>query len=158
MRVYVETTVWSFAVATDSPDLTAQTVEFFAACEKGRFQAVIGPTVLDEIDRADETTRELLRSLIGRVSPSQVPTSDAGRHLASEFLRMGAVPPSKPDDASHVADAVLAGGDVLVSWNFKHIANKRREEKFNAIALLSGYRDRLMITTPSEVLYGDDAA
>jgi len=35
MRVYVETTVWWFAVADDSPDLTAQTLEFLAACEAG---------------------------------------------------------------------------------------------------------------------------
>lgn len=96
--------------------------------------------------------------LIADIDPVQLSTSPDADRLAAEFVRLGAVPPSKPDDASHVAYALLAQADVLITWNFKHIANVRRAEKFNAIAALSGIRKRLIIATPTEVLYGDDPA
>jgi predicted nucleic acid-binding protein len=156
--VYVETTVWSFAFADDSPDYTSDTLQFFDACRAGRFDTIIGPTVLDEIVRSEPATRECLVGLIREISPRRVSTATEADTLASSFVRLGAVPPSKPDDASHVAYAFLAGADILVSWNFKHIANVRRAEKFNAIASLIGFRKPLIITTPSEMLYGDDQA
>lgn len=155
--VYVETTVWSFALATDSPDLTEATHAFFDACRAGQFSTVIGPPVLREIERADEGKREELLELIRGTDPRVLERSSSAEQLASEFLRVGAVPPSKPDDAAHVAYAFAVGADVLVSWNFKHIASLRRAEKFNAAALLSGFAKRLIITTPPEALYGDDS-
>lgn len=153
--VYVETSVWSFAIANDVPELTAATHLFFDACRAGRLQAVIGPPVIDEINRADPPVRAQLSSLIEGITPLRIPASPTAARLAAEFLRLGAVPPSKPDDAAHVAYAFAAEVDVLASWNFKHIANVRRAEKFNAIALLNHYRKRLSITSPNEVLYDE---
>lgn len=48
--------------------------------------------------------------------------------------------------------------DVLVSWNFRHIANVRRAERFNAVAVLQGYHHVLRIVSPGEVLYAEDDA
>jgi hypothetical protein len=45
--------------------------------------------------------------------------------------------------------------DVLVSWNFRHIASVRRAERFNAVAVMSGYYRPLKIVSPAEVLYDD---
>ncbi|MBL8887855.1 MAG: PIN domain-containing protein [Phycisphaerales bacterium] len=153
MRVYVETTVWSFAFAEDSPDYAASTRQFFDACRSGRFSTMIGPTVLDELGRADEPIRTRLVDLVKEIAPQRLLASSEAIALSTEFLKHGAVPPSKPDDASHVAYAVVAEADVLVSWNFKHIVNLRRSDKFNAIALFNGYRKGLRIVTPSEVAY-----
>lgn len=154
--VYVETTVWSFALATDSPDLTSLTLEFFEECRRGRFQPLIGPTVIEEISKADDIKRRALLELVRNIAPliaSPVPETVS---LATAFVRGGAVPPSKPDDAAHVAQAFVAGAELLVSWNFKHIASLSRSAKFNAIALLSGFSQGLIITTPAEVLHDDE--
>lgn len=156
MRVYVETTVWSFAFADDTPEMTAHTHLFFDRCRTGAIAAVIAPLVITELRRADEPVRSGLLGLIGEIAPVVIPDSAESDALALEFLRLGAVPPSKPDDAAHVAAAFAAGLDVLVSWNYKHIANVRRSQKFNAVAALRGYRRPLIITIPSEVLYGEE--
>jgi predicted nucleic acid-binding protein len=158
LRVNVETTVWSFVFAEDSPDYTSDTLRFFDACRAGRFETLIGPAVIDEIARAPLGLRENLAGLLKEIRPTIATMSVEAEALGDAFLRLGAVPPSKPDDASHVAYAFVAQADVLVSWNFKHIANIRRAEKFNAIASLRGFRKPLTITTPSEVLYGEDQA
>jgi hypothetical protein len=78
--------------------------------------------------------------------------------LSNAFVPERAVPPSKPQDARHVAIAVVHGLDVLVSWNFRHIVNLRREERFNAIALLEGYHRGLRIASPKELIYYDEVS
>jgi hypothetical protein len=45
--------------------------------------------------------------------------------------------------------------DVLVSWNFRHLANVKKEQRVAAVNLLLGYAHPLRITTPLEVM-GDD--
>jgi hypothetical protein len=47
------------------------------------------------------------------------------------------------------------GLDVLVSWNFRHISNVRRADRFNALAVLDGFLKPLRIVSPAEVLYDD---
>lgn len=49
------------------------------------------------------------------------------------------VPSAFIDDARHVAECSIARLDYLVSWNFKHLANVRRESGFNAVNILQGY-------------------
>jgi predicted nucleic acid-binding protein len=148
--IYIETSVWSFAFAEDAPDYTAETLRFFDRCRGGAFRPYISGVVLREIARAGEPTRRKLVELIEEMRPLQVPPSLAADELAKQFLTLGAVPPSKPEDAAHVAAAFVSGCDVLVSWNFKHIVNIRKAEKFNAIAMLCGFTKGLAIATPLE--------
>lgn len=61
-------------------------------------------------------------------------------------------------ESAHVAAGFVGGCNVLVSWNFRHIANVRRAERFNAIAEELGYPSALSIVSPGEVLYGTDQA
>jgi hypothetical protein len=59
------------------------------------------------------------------------------------------------DDARHVALAVTHGIGLIVSWNFRHLANYQRESGFNRINLLYGYSS-VRIISPPELVYGDD--
>jgi predicted nucleic acid-binding protein len=155
-RIYIETTVWSFAFATDSPDYSAATLAFFDRCRRRSFVTVISGAVIREIARAAQPVRDQLADLVREISPEIVPAQTAIDDLQSNFLRLGVVPPGKPDDAAHVDAAFAAGCDILVSWNFKHITNVRRAERFNAAAAMFGYSKPLRIVTPSEVLYADE--
>ena len=76
------------------------------------------------------------------------------RSLAQRFLELRAVPPSKIEDAQHVAVAVVNEPDVLVSWNYRHLVNVRRREAFEHISAIAGYYKPLHIATPLEV--GDE--
>ena len=71
----------------------------------------------------------------------------AGRfiHRAPGYSR------SKRDDAFHVAYATVFGLDILLSWNFKHLANVRREMLIAAINQQEGYRHPLRLLSPLEV-------
>ena len=62
--------------------------------------------------------------------------------LSQKYLDAGVLTQKSADDALHVALATVAGADVIVSWNFKHIVNFSR---------IHGYRT-LEIHSPTEML------
>jgi hypothetical protein len=53
-------------------------------------------------------------------------------------------------DARHVAIATVGQVDVLVSWNYRHLVNRRRREAFNGVNAIMGYRP-IDIVSPPEV-------
>jgi predicted nucleic acid-binding protein len=72
--------------------------------------------------------------------------------LAQAYLAAGVVSPRYADDARHVAIATTHGVGVLVTWNFRHLANYRREAGFNRINLENGY-PAIRIISPLEIVY-----
>lgn len=156
IQVYVETSVWSFALAEDVPESRADTEAFFDLCRNRLFEPCISSVVLAEIQFAQPPLRTRLEELVREIKPVVLPWLSEADDLSDAFVRERAVPPSKPEDARHVAIAVVHGLDVLVSWNFRHIVNLRREERFNAIALLAGYHHQLRIVSPKELIYYDE--
>ena len=50
----------------------------------------------------------------------------------------------------------MAGADLILSWNFKHIVNYARIRKFNAVNLMKGYKT-LDIRSPGKMGYGDES-
>jgi hypothetical protein len=46
--------------------------------------------------------------------------------LAEKYITAGAFTETMFNDAVHVAAATLTRQDVLVSWNFRHLVNRRR--------------------------------
>ncbi len=157
-HVYIETSVWSFAFAEDVPDYRADTLTFFELCKKRIFEPYVSNAVLREIQFADMQLRKRLEELIRSVKPVLLPSLPEEDSLSQSFIRERVVPPSKPEDARHVAIAIVHGRDVLVSWNFRHIVNIRREEGFNAVALLEGYHHPLRIISPKDLIYCDESS
>lgn len=62
------------------------------------------------------------------------------------------------NDILHSAVPTIAGVDVLVSWNFRHIVRLDKIRLFNAVNVEQGYK-ALTIYSPQEVtIYGRDAS
>ena len=72
LSVYIETSVWSFAFADDSPDYTRDTLAFFDVCRAGRFEPLVSTVVLKEIARADDPVRTRLWLLVREMRPRVV--------------------------------------------------------------------------------------
>lgn len=77
--------------------------------------------------------------------------SESAVLLAEELVAKGPLPEKAAIDASHVAVAVNAGIDYLLTWNFKHLANAAMRTKIESICRLRGYRP-CTICTPDELL------
>ena len=80
--------------------------------------------------------------------------TNRAEELAIAYVDSGIVTSKYVDDARHVAIATTHGIGVLVSWNFRHLANYRRESGFNQVNLENGY-PAVRIISPLELVYGD---
>ena len=156
LRIYLDTSVINFLFADDSPDFRKATEDFFMNNAK-HHELAISSVVLAEIEAdPDETHRNLLKGVIKRYAISRLPDDhlDSIEILANAYLDKGAIPPSKYEDGLHVAYATVHSMDILFSWNFKHLANVRKEERFLAINMEMGYSHPMRIVSPMEAIYG----
>jgi hypothetical protein len=63
--------------------------------------------------------------------------------FAGKVLEAGVVLKAKTQDALHIAVAVRSGADVLLGWDFKHLANINKERLVRALCLMEGYSDKI---------------
>jgi len=151
LSIYVETSVWSHAFADDAPQSRDATLEFLATARQTKYHLFVSDIVLAEISRASDELAVRLRQLLQEFQPVLLEFDDDMDRLAESFLQHGAVPPSKLEDAQHVAAATISELDVLVSWNYRHLVNVRRRETFHQVSVMNGYYKPLYIVTPPEV-------
>jgi hypothetical protein len=134
-------------------EFMADTRELWRLRDEGRFRFVSSVIVDQEIARAPERIRALMRTTF--TPPDLLPMTVAVLELASHYLAQKVVPADFTDDAKHVAVCTVARLDYLVSWNFRHLANRHRESGFNAVNVLQGHPP-VRIVTPTFLIHGDD--
>lgn len=156
LSVYLDTSVINFLFANDAPEKKTTTVEFFERCvkkETARF--CISPVVVDEIQRTPDSERRAdLLAVLTRY-PLHMLVVEGRQEIKSlsvALIEKGVIPAKKPEDALHLAVAVVHGMDVLASWNYKHLANINKERRVADVCLEMGYARILRMTTPLEVM------
>jgi predicted nucleic acid-binding protein len=76
-------------------------------------------------------------------------------NLAAEYQKRKILTPKYFDDGLHIALAIIAEVDILVSWNFRHIVHFDKIRMFNSIHLEFGYKS-IEIYSPREVSTYED--
>jgi hypothetical protein len=66
------------------------------------------------------------------------PVNDEAKQLAERYLTAAVFTAAMHNDALHAAAAAVARADVLLSWNFKHLVNRRRLA-VNSVNINSGF-------------------
>jgi predicted nucleic acid-binding protein len=133
------------------PEFMADTVSLWRLKEAGLFRFISSQLVIDEIASAPERVRDLMRRSFAPKDVLEV--SVEMQDLAAAYLAQKVVPVRFADDAQHVAVCSVARIDYLVSWNFKHLVNARRESGFNAVNLLHGFPS-VHIVAPTFLIHG----
>ena len=131
----------------------ADTRELWRLRDAGHFRFVSSVIVAGEVAGAPEEVRELMRTSF--TPEDMLGRTDEAEELAQAYLAQKVVPPKYADDARHVAVCTVARLDYLVSWNFKHLTNMRRESGFNAVNVLQGY-PRVHIVAPTFLIHGQE--
>lgn len=151
-RVYVETSVWGMTLPNQPRALREPTKQFLRLCLSGMFVPHISTVVIQEITLADPAAATRMVQEINKLAPVALEPSEESEELAEAYLREGVIPAKKRDDARHVAIATVAGLEIVVSWNHRHLANERKRTLFNVVNRLAGYEHVLLIHTPFEVM------
>lgn len=130
------------------------TQRLWKLAEEGQFRFVASIVTQEEVVLAPPRVIELFARTFP--DPSKLLDLDErADELARAYVEAGIVTEKYADDARHVAAATTHGIGVIVSWNFKHLANYRREEGFNRINRENGYAE-VRIISPPELVYADD--
>ncbi len=145
MRIYLDTSVVSARVDDRLPERRRATVDFWSRLAE--YEVAISELTLAEIRATADTV--LRREMEELVRPFEVlPVEDESRRLAQEYVRRGVFSPATIEDALHVAVAVASRRDILVSWNFRHLVNRRRRALINEVNILAGYPTIEIIAPP----------
>lgn len=130
------------------------TLELFRRAELGLFHLVASVVTSNEVLGAPPMVQGHFASVF--TDPAQIlELTDEAESLAQAYLVAGIVTPKYVDDARHIAIATSNGLPLVVSWNFRHLANLKREAGFNSVNLLQGY-PQLRIITPLQLLNETD--
>jgi predicted nucleic acid-binding protein len=150
LRVYGDT---SAIGGCFDPEFADGSRALFERFRSGDCVLVISDVTLAELQNAPEAVRNVVSDL----RPGNVETvlfTDEAEQLAKAYLAAAVLPARMWADAQHIAIATLAGVDVLVSWNFKHVVNLRRIHGYNEVNHELGYPP-VEIRTPREVVNDD---
>ena len=118
--------------------------------EIGDYQVFVSEITIAEIDRTPEPVLQMrMKEVIFPFSVLAL-TEDV-EHLATEYIRHMAVPEDYPEDAYHIAIAVVNDLDFLLSWNFRHIVRRKTKDVVKMINTVNRFRE-IEIITPAELL------
>jgi hypothetical protein len=130
------------------------TQEMFRLADLGLYHLVASVVTATEVMGAPTNVQGHFANIFA--DPAQLhELSDEAETLAQSYIAAGVVTPKYLDDARHIAIASIHALPIVVSWNFKHLANIKREAGFNAVNLLQGY-PQIRILTPLQLLNEPD--
>jgi predicted nucleic acid-binding protein len=156
--VYVESSTISYLVARPTRDLLrnawqAATARWWAN-GLARVRPCISPFVIDEISAGDPVAAsERLAAIKGF---SVLAATDDVVDLAEYLLLGGGLPAKARYDALHIACAAVHGVNIVVTWNFRHIANPVQLPIMRGLCSARGYRLPELVS-PIELLEVNDA-
>jgi len=112
--------------------------------------------VIEEIQQANEKKRELLEGQLAKYKPTVLELNEEISRLKKLYVGRNIIPQKKDDDALHIAFSTFYEMDILLSWNYKHLANIFKKKKIQIVNLEEGYDKPLELITPMEVINEDD--
>ena len=150
--LYIETSVFGFYYDEEPRNaLRREAVRtLFSQIDLGVLHAAVSLLTVEELAGAREPTRANLLSLVERLEKLIV-DSDEVDNLAEYYIAEKIVPRVAAADARYAALAAVAGAEVLVTLNLKHLANELTERRLNAVNTREGY-PQVRIKTPEEVV------
>jgi hypothetical protein len=161
--IYLETTMFNFYFAEKRHQYFGKTVQycqetkqFFDAVKEGKFDAYTSEYVIKEIKlEEDEEHRFEMLKLIDDYNVIILSNSKKIEYLANLYIEASAIPKTFPEDALHIASAVINDLDFIVSLNFQHIVKDKAKKITNQINIIEGYRE-VGILEPKEAVNYED--
>lgn len=152
LRIYLDTSVIRGCFDQEFEQWSNRLMSKFIA---GEYVPVVSEIVNVELERAPSVVKEKYASLVMNSEIEMLSVDETAVQLAAEYIERGIVSANYLDDARHIALATVAGVDVLVSWNFKHIVRFDKIRMFNEVNRKMGYPE-IYIYSPMEVAGDED--
>ena len=154
-KVYLDTSVVSYLYQVDAPEKMQNTLDLWELFKNKVYEVYISDIVIREISGCNEEKLKILLDYLDQIDYNIIETDEDTVELAGKFIDFGILKQKSFDDCQHIAAAILAGCDIITSWNFKHIVNVKTVRGVKVITTLEGYKD-LLIYPPSVLIECED--
>ncbi|MCL1932171.1 MAG: hypothetical protein FWF55_10190 [Treponema sp.] len=160
LKIYLDTSIINFLYISDSPEYKRATELFFDdVVAKNKIDTYISNIVIDEINKTEDrnhkntllTTFEKYTSI--KTLTAENETINEIAFLGDNYIKNGIIPPKKTADSLHIAYSTVFQMDVLLSWNFQHLANVNKEQKIITLNRTLGYYYPFRMANPLEVYF-----
>lgn len=141
--LYLETSVIGAYLDNGEPFRRDLTIRWWEH-EMFEYRAVVSPLVTRELERVQEPHRTGYLNLIRDLE--QVDLSEEATILAEGYIARGIFHRKYIADALHVAIASFHKIDYLVTWNFGHLANVRRQARIRLFNTAAGFFVPMIVT------------
>ena len=161
LKVYLDTSIINFLYVDDSPDYRKATENFFEnIVSKNKVETYISNVVIDEINQTEDENKKntLLETLEKYINIKILVADDDDvineiAFLGENYIKNNIIPQKKVADSLHVAYTTIFQMDILLSWNFQHLANINKEQKILALNKTLGYNYPFRMANPLEVYF-----
>ena len=141
--LYLETSVIGAYLDNGEPFRRDLTIRWWEH-EMPEYRSVVSPLVQRELERVPEPHRTGYLKLIKPLE--QVELTDEAAILAEGYIARGIFHRKFIADAVHVALASFHKIDYLVTWNFGHLANVRRQARVRLFNTAAGFFVPMIVT------------
>lgn len=142
-RIYLETSVIGAYLDNGEPFRRDLTIRWWEH-EMAEYDAVISPLVVRELERTPEPHRTGYLKLVEHLP--QVELTDEAAILAEGYVARAIFHRRYIGDALHTAVASVHKIDYLVTWNFGHLANVRRQARVRLFNTTAGFFVPVIVT------------
>ena len=152
-KIYLETSAISHLEQPEKPSEQAYSIAMFERIKAGDFAVYLSEIVVDEINACSPEKRSALFQHISGITFEDITVDDTVKALSRRIIARGYLPKRSVADSLHIAVAIIAGCDYIISWNMKHIANVKTNKNIRHIIIDEGYKE-IMLVPPSMILGG----
>lgn len=141
--LYLETSVVGAYLDNGEPFRRDLTIRWWEH-EMSEYRACISPLVRRELERVPEPHRTAYLKLIAPLEHLEL--TDEATILAEGYISRGIFHRKYIADALHTAVASVHKIDYLVTWNFGHLANVRRQARIRLFNTAAGFFVPMIVT------------
>ena len=117
--------------------------------KQGKYDVSLSEVTLNEINAIKNVDKvNTLLQYLAEISYETITINDEINKIAALVKSNQLLSDKHENDRLHIGCAVVAGCDILVSYNFKHLVNVKTIKGVRGIASLSGYNS-IDIMTPA---------
>ena len=133
LKLYLDTSIPSALYDYSKPVRQIITQKWFEN-ESNDYALFTSTLTINEIEEMKNVEKKQhILDLINNSNVSILDISHPAQDLANYYHEKGAIPKSEPEDALHVAIAVVNSIQILASWNFKHLVSVNPILKLNEV-------------------------
>lgn len=155
LRIYLDTSVISHLKQNDAPEKMSDTLKLWDDIKAGKYSVFLSDTTLDEIEDCPADKLEILTEYLKGIEYTVISSNDEIEEIAQKIIDMGILRQKSYDDCIHIASAIVSECDMIVSWNFKHMANIKTIKGVRVVAYLQGYQN-IDIVTPAMLIESEE--